>query len=1215
MRKLFYFIPFVLLLSIIIVSSNKEEIQPVKAKVTKQQRIDGAIEDWKFTSSDVDLGHIPYDKLFKAIEEGQRRAEQNSRNRNFEGSLTEAVWRERGPNNIGGRTRSIMVDESDPTRNRIWVGGVSGGLWRTEDITQTDPEWKKLGVLFESTSIAGIAQDPQDHNTIYVGSGESYTGDFRGVGLFKTTDDGETWTLLPSTRNSNFQYINEVYVHSNSDIYVASSHGGVLRSQDGGDSWEKVLGTSLSGASSNDIHDLVFIEVNQTFYASNDNSVFKSTTGSRGDWTNIGTAKPGFPTNLSRVEMAVCPTDPDVIYVLGGIVVMNQWSASNVFATYNGGETWSQRSEPGGGGDFTNGQAWYDLELAIDPANCGRLLAGGVPMMVTSNQAINWDGIGQGQIHVDHHFISFDQKVPGRVFYGNDGGIWMSNNSGGTILNKNPGYVTTQFYCGAIHPDAGSPYLLGGTQDNNSLQITEPGLSPANSVWGGDGVFCFIDQNEPELQIVSSQFGNYGFSDDGGDNFGFGADVNGSFINRSGYDDNANILYGQTNEPGASFFRWNINTGFTDFVSISSLGIEVSAVKADPFVDNRIYFGGASGRVVRVDNANQPGILIPSIDAKLIADLPGTASVSSVYMDKQTPNDMLISLFNYGATLENIWVTYNAGDEWTSIEGDLPDIPVRWAIFDPANHDRVMIATDAGIWTTDDVDGDNTHWEPTDPGNGMPFVRVDMLLLRESDKVVLAATHGRGLMTTDVFSSPAPVILSQPIAYEGQSLTIDGSQSVNAQSYQWDLGDNTTSDQEKVIHTYNTPGTYTISLTINGELTLTRKIAILPYLPAPYTPGVTDYAGDFENHPEHFASYTVSGTGFQRGVSSKPAKDGTHSGAAAWVLGINDILYQNNTRAEFYTPQYDLSAAGLYELKFWTKFAVQNRNDGFQVEYSTNGGASWLQLGSRDDPAWYNYHNTNLDDGAFPKGKSYFTNAQLNWTQYVKDISFLGGEPRVSFRYVFRSDGDEPAQGLVIDDFEVTKYEGELETKVTIFSAEYTDEQEVTVKWTTGVEYQAKRFILERSYTGFGFTEVGTLNATGVISTVAQQYQWIDQSLRNVIYYRLKVINDNPDLNYHYEFYTDTIVLRRETEPDIVHNVLTNPFSDRILVSFSSIVNQDVTLRLFDTSGKLVREEQHTPHSVAVELDQLSLPPGIYILSVQIGENEPTSYKMFTEGR
>ena len=191
----------------------------------------------------------------------------------------------------------------------------------------------------------------------------------------------------------------------------------------------------------------------------------------------------------------------------------------------------------------------------------------------------------------------------------------------------------------------------------------------------------------------------------------------------------------------------------------------------------------------------------------------------------------------------------------------------------------------------------------------------------------------------------------------------------------------------------------------------------------------------------------------------------------------------------------------------------------------------------------------------------------------LKTLSFLGGQSHVSFRFVFRSDAEEQAQGLAIDDFEVTKFEGELKTTITTFTAEYTGDQEVTVNWTTGLEYHAQKFILERSYTGVGFTEVGQLNATGGITTVAQHYTWIDQSLRNVIFYRLKVINDNPDIGYHYEFYSQTIVVRRNVEPDIVHEVLPNPFSDRIGISFSSIMDQEVALRLFDTSGRLIRED------------------------------------------
>ena len=131
-------------------------------------------------------------------------------------------------------------------------------------------------------------------------------------------------------------------------------------------------------------------------------------------------------------------------------------------------------------------------------------------------------------------------------------------------------------------------------------------------------------------------------------------------------------------------------SGTTEFVSVTGPGTNnfaVSAVKADPFVNNRIYFGLSQGRVIKVDNAHEGD----PVQGTVVADLPGAASVSCFYMDKQTPNDMLISLFNYGATLKNVWVSYNAGGEWNSIEGDLPDIPVRWAIFDPANHDRAMM--------------------------------------------------------------------------------------------------------------------------------------------------------------------------------------------------------------------------------------------------------------------------------------------------------------------------------------------------------------------------------------------------------------------------------------------------------------------------------------------------------------------------------------------
>ncbi|HJW27969.1 MAG TPA: T9SS type A sorting domain-containing protein, partial [Saprospiraceae bacterium] len=201
-----------------------------------------------------------------------------------------------------------------------------------------------------------------------------------------------------------------------------------------------------------------------------------------------------------------------------------------------------------------------------------------------------------------------------------------------------------------------------------------------------------------------------------------------------------------------------------------------------------------------------------------------------------------------------------------------------------------------------------------------------------------------------------------------------------------------------------------------------------------------------------------------------------------------------------------------------------------------------------------------------------------------------------------------------IDDFEVTKYTGELKTSITAFSADYTGDQEVTLHWTTGIEYQCQKFYIERSFTGLGFSEVGQVNAAGVISTFPHNYTKTDQSLRNVIYYRLRVVNDNPALDYHEEFYSPTVIVRRGIDPDLVQNVLTNPFDDQIFVSFSSIVSKTVTARLFDLSGKMVVEDITNPNGISYVMKDLHLPQGIYVLSIQIGDGEAKAYKLFTLG-
>jgi hypothetical protein len=120
-----------------------------------------------------------------------------------------------------------------------------------------------------------------------------------------------------------------------------------------------------------------------------------------------------------------------------------------------------------------------------------------------------------------------------------------------------------------------------------------------------------------------------------------------------------------------------------------------------------------------------------------------TASISSVALGK-SEDTLLVTFSNYGVA--SVWLTCDAGQTWRNVEGNLPDMPVRWALLHPQNNNMAMIATETGVWMTSVLNLSTVTWAPVN--DGMATVRVDMLALRKSDNTVLAATHGRGFFTT-----------------------------------------------------------------------------------------------------------------------------------------------------------------------------------------------------------------------------------------------------------------------------------------------------------------------------------------------------------------------------------------------------------------------------------------------------------------------------------
>ncbi|RYZ24659.1 MAG: T9SS type A sorting domain-containing protein, partial [Chitinophagaceae bacterium] len=200
-------------------------------------------------------------------------------------------------------------------------------------------------------------------------------------------------------------------------------------------------------------------------------------------------------------------------------------------------------------------------------------------------------------------------------------------------------------------------------------------------------------------------------------------------------------------------------TGFASATPVSSINVvnamsgrEVTAVKVDPTAANTIWLGaslnGNTPMVLKISGANTSA---PTVQASGTIPVSVDAYLSSIDVDPANGSHLVATFSNYG--VNSIWESTNGGTSWVSIEGNFPDVPVRWAVFagptaqlngPTGGNGGILIATELGVWTTSVTNGAATQWIPNT--SGLPNVRVDQIKYR-NDGTVVAATHGRGLYT------------------------------------------------------------------------------------------------------------------------------------------------------------------------------------------------------------------------------------------------------------------------------------------------------------------------------------------------------------------------------------------------------------------------------------------------------------------------------------
>lgn len=881
-------------------------------------------------TKDPATGKVPVQKLWQAIQATEQ-AKNDIRNR--PDAVMALSWQERGPNGdftIGGnprptgqqtsgRIRALMVDSTDPTHKTVWAGGVDGGLWKTTDITVAPSPWVLINDYLSNLAVSAICQDPRPgfQNIMYFCTGESFRNadGVRGIGVFKSIDGGNTWNYLSST--STHILCTRIVCDYQGNVYLATRNsagapGGLYRSTDGGTSWTNITPSGVPSQSICDLeisstsgparlHMVTGIGTAQTYRYTDNPATVTSAAG----WNAPATA---FPTFNERCEIAV---SGNTLYALPCDPASN--NVPVIYKSTDGGTNWAATGgQPTSG--WASGQGWYALSCAINPANSNECIVGGLDCYKTTNGGTSWTKITSWAtattgfyVHADQHNLQWWDGGT-KLMYACDGGIYYSTDGGINNTDRNKGLRLKQFYSVAMSP-VQPDYFIGGAQDNGVHRMNHPGLDSSAEVVGGDGCYSAIDQNEPQYQFSSYVYNVYRRSTNAGASWS--TPVNntstGRFVNPWDYDNNTNVIYA-CNTAG-NYLRWdNPQTGSTtNVITVAAFGSgNVSAVHCSPYTANRVFFGTGSATLFLVDNAQTATPTATNITPA------GAAGYLNCVVTGSSDNNLIATYSSYG--VNQVYVSTNGGTSWTACDGNLPDMPVRWALFHPDTDTKAYIATETGVWETDLLNGASTVWVPN---STFPTVRTDMIKYRSSDRTIAAATHGRGIWSAQValpsgfsFNSTTPATATCPVPSTmtvslGTTASVGFSNPITLSAISGVPGGTSItfssnpiapgSSANVILNNANTltPGTYNV--TIQGTATgATTQTAVVTYTINPGTgPVITSQPSNQTVCAGSNASYSVTSaaaTGFQWQVSTDGGITWTNiSGATSSTLTLTAV--------------------------------------------------------------------------------------------------------------------------------------------------------------------------------------------------------------------------------------------------------------------------------------------------------------------------------------
>ncbi len=715
------------------------------------------------------------------------------------------IWENMGPNNVGGRTRALLVDKDD--NKRLITGGVSGGIFLS---TNQGATWRAVSPLEYHIPVASITQAID--GTIYVGTGEYVPGLLYGLsnlatpaafgtGMYKSTDRGETFQRIESTyqgipRNGDVTSLNWGFVislvssSSDPNTIFAGTNNGLYITNDAGETWNKanVGGNSAVWEVEKDQNGRIYALMNnELFYTDNDK-----------DFTSISQQ---FDVYFSgrRARLAVSPSDPNYLYI---VTATDAGGLKTVYQSKDKGQSWLVIGR-GGSGQFDpcGTQCYYDLAFQVDPVDPQRIMLAGIMLWNWKegkgwNQLEDYDFFNNPSdfyyIHPDIHEVVYDPHDPNIMYVLSDGGVTISYNAQDELpffQSRNKGYNVTQFYGVAASYEG---QVIGGSQDNGTsfVGFTQNSLLEGIDVFGGDGGYTEISHMDPNIMFSESQFGAMGRSSNGGESFSrfFDSNIDGDgnatidggapFVTTFFlYEDMANFR--ATGEKISSFFTGGSNgvlwmapeihdvSRVPNWVNLGAFRNGALSSLTHNIDGSDIFAINYSGNIIRITDLQHDvdpvsKTLLDKSYRVIDFTIPEfeNRSTTGIAMNPTNPQgEVVVTAGNYGHD-EYIWLSSNAkiGDvnqiEFKSIQSNMPPIPIHDVILNTIDFEHyIIVGTELGIWT---YNKNEECWTEQNAGIGrVPVHRIRLQNMRDDFCPVLyAGTHGKGFFRATTLANP-----------------------------------------------------------------------------------------------------------------------------------------------------------------------------------------------------------------------------------------------------------------------------------------------------------------------------------------------------------------------------------------------------------------------------------------------------------------------------